>query len=184
MRRQHSISKLKYLTPIECVELEAKIETTLDRAIGNPMAYRNGVMIELLYRTGMRSSEMLLLRPMDLYEDTQSIQVATVKGGKDREIPIKPLLYRRLKKVATGPSDKPIFNIGHRTLLEHWYAFRPVKKKLHSLRHTYAFNLYKRTKDLLLCKRALGHRSINSTMVYQEEYYQQQDLDRLLTIYD
>lgn len=184
MRRQHSISKLKYLTQIECVELEAKIEETLDRAIGNPMAYRNGVMIELLYRTGMRSSEMLLLRPMDLYEDTQSIQVATVKGGKDREIPIKPQLFRRLQLISTGPSDKPIFSIGHRTLLEHWYEFRPVKKKLHSLRHTYAFNLYKRTKDLLLCKRALGHRSINSTMVYQEEYYQQQDLDRLLTIYD
>lgn len=38
--------------------------------------------------------------------------------------------------------------------------------------------------DLLLCKRALGHRSINSTMVYQEEYYQQEDLNRLLEIYD
>lgn len=148
------------------------------------MTFRNGIMIELLYRTGMRSSEMLLLRPMDLYDDTQSIQVATVKGGKDREIPIQPELFRRLQKLATGDRETPIFNIGHRNLLEIWAKFKPVKKKLHSLRHTYAYNLYKRTKDLLLCKRALGHRSINSTMVYQEEYYQQEDLNRLLTIYD
>ena len=186
MRRPHSISKLKYLTPIECVELEANIAArkTKQTKDAHPIEYRNAIMLELLYRTGMRSSELLLLRPMDLYTDTQSIQVATVKGGKDREIPIQPELFRLFEALATGERDKPIFTIGHRNFLEVWAKFRPVKKKLHSLRHTYAYNLYKRTKDLLLCKRALGHRSINSTMVYQEEYYQQEDLSRLLSIYD
>jgi len=186
MRRPHSISKLKYLTPIECVELEQNIEKKMTQQTkdAHPIEYRNAIILELLYRTGMRSSEMLLLRPMDLYSDTQSIQVATVKGGKDREIPIQPDLFNKLKSLATGPQDECIFKIGHRNMLEVWGKFRPVKKKLHSLRHTYAYNLYKRTKDLLLCKRALGHRSINSTMVYQEEYYQQEDLNRLLTIYD
>jgi len=178
MRRPHSISKLKYLTPIEVVELEERILNSKRKE------FRNAVMIELLMKTGMRSSEMLLLRPMDLYDDTQSIQIATVKGGKDREIPIKPELFKKIQSLATGERAKPIWNLGHRRLLEIWYQFRPVPKKLHSLRHTYAFNLYKRTKDLLLCKRALGHRSINSTMVYQEEYYQQEDLNRLLSVND
>lgn len=187
MRRPHSISKLKYLTPIECVELEQNIEKKMTKQTqdAHPTEYRNAVMIELLYRTGMRSSEMLITRPMDLYDDTQSIQVATVKGGKDREIPLKPDLFRKIQRLAVDiERDKRIWTMGHRNLLEVWKQFRPVKKKLHSLRHTYAYNLYKRTKDLLLCKRALGHRSINSTMVYQEEYYQQEDLNRLLTIYD
>lgn len=187
MRRQHSISKLKYLTPIECVELEQNIAAKKTRQTkdAHPIEYRNAIMLELLYRTGMRSSELLLLRPMDLYTETQSIQVATVKGGKDREIPIQPDLFRLLEGLAEGiDKEARIFTIGHRNLLDVWGKFRPVKKKLHSLRHAYAYNLYKRTKDLLLCKRALGHRSINSTMVYQEEYYQQEDLDRLLTIYD
>ena len=187
MRKQHSISKLKYLTPIECVDLEANIEKkkTQQTKDAHPIEYRNAIMLELLYKTGMRSSEMLLLRPMDLYTETQSIQVATVKGGKDREIPIQPELFRLIEGLAVGTeSDKKIFTIGHRNLLDVWGKFRPVKKKLHSLRHTYAYNLYKRSKDLLLCKRALGHRSINSTMVYQEEYYQQEDLMRLLEIYD
>lgn len=111
--------------------------------------------------------------------------ILTVKGGKDREIPINPVLFKEIEYLAEGiPMDEKIFTIGHRNLLEVWGKFRPVKKKLHSLRHTYAYNLYKRSKDLLLCKRALGHRSINSTMVYQEEYYQQEDLSRLLEIYD
>lgn len=187
MRRQHSISKLKYLTPIECVELEENIKAKLNRQTKDvhPVEYRNAIMFELLYRTGMRSSEMLLLRPMDLYRDTQSIQIATVKGGKDREIPLQPELFNRLCELAEGiPNEEYIFKIGHRNMLEQWKKFRPVKKKLHSLRHTYAYNLYKRTKDLLLCKRALGHRSINSTMVYQEQYYQQEDLTRLLERYD
>lgn len=187
MRRQHSISKLKYLTPIECVELEQNIEAKKTRQTkdAHPVEYRNAIIIELLYRTGMRSSELLLLRPMDLYRETQSIQVATVKGGKDREIPIQPNLFNKLCDLAEGvePDDR-IFKITHRNLLFVWEKFRPAKKKLHSLRHTYAYNLYKRSKDLLLCKRALGHRSINSTMVYQEEYYQQEDLTRLLEIYD
>ncbi len=186
MRRQHSISKLKYLTPIECVELEQNIEKkkTQQTKDAHPTEYRNAIMIELLYRTGMRSSEMLLMRPMDLYDETQSIQVATVKGGKDREIPIQPELFRLLQSISTGDREDRIWTMGHRNMLEVWKQFRPVKKKLHSLRHTYAYNLYKRSKDLLLCKRALGHRSINSTMVYQEEYYQQADLNRLLEIYD
>lgn len=178
---------MKYLTQIECLDLEQNIEKikTLQKKNAKPVEYRNAVMIELLYRTGMRSSEMLLLRPMDLYKDTQSIQVATVKGGKDREIPIRVDLFNELCYLAEGiPREDKIFTIGHRNLLEVWNKFRPAKKKLHSLRHTYAYNLYKRSKDLLLCKRALGHRSINSTMVYQEEYYQQEDLNRLLEIYD
>ena len=182
MRRQHSVSKLKYLTPIECVELEGNIaaKKTKQTKDAHPIEYRNAIILDLLYRTGMRSSELLLLRPMDIFEETQSVAIATVKGGKDREIPLKPELFRELQSMATGDRDKPIFRIGHRNLLDVWAKFQPVQKKLHSLRHTYAYNLYKRTKDLLLCKRALGHRSINSTMVYQEEYYQQEDLMKLL----
>jgi len=176
--KQHSVNKLKYLTPIEVVELETRL------ANGKRKEFRNLVMIELLLRTGMRSSEMLLLRPMDLYLETESIQVATIKGGKDREIPIPQVLFKKVKSMATGERDQPIFPIAQRTLQGIWYEIRPVRKKLHSLRHTYAYNLYKRHKDLLLCKRALGHRSINSTMVYQEEYYQQADLNRLLAMND
>jgi len=177
MRKQHSISKLKYLTPVEVVELELRIKNA------KRSEHREAVMFEILLRTGMRSSELLLLRPMDMQLDTQTICVATVKGGKDRELPLPLELYRQLEGYATGPSDEAIFKIEHRTLLYHWHHFRTVKKKLHSLRHTYAYNLYKRSRNLLLVKRALGHRSINSTMVYQEQFYQQDDICRLVEVF-
>jgi len=43
-----------------------------------------------------------------------------------------------------------------------------VPYRFHSLRHTFAMRVYARTKDLLLVKKLLGHRSINSTLVYAE----------------
>ncbi len=175
--KPHSISKLKYLTPVEVLELEERIKNA------KRSEFREAVMFEILLRTGMRSSELLLMRPMDLMSETQTICVATVKGGKDRELPLPIELYRKLETFATGPRDEPVFKIQHRTLLHHWHNFRVCKKKLHSLRHTYAYNLYKRSRDLLLVKRALGHRSVNSTMVYQEQFYQQQDICRLVDVH-
>jgi len=185
MAKQHSISKLKYLTPIEVMELEEKIKSkqTQQTKDGSPQEYINAVMFDILLKTGMRSSELLLLRPMDMQPDTQTLCVATVKGGKDREMPIPVELYRRLEGLAPGPRKEKIFTIQHRTLLHHWFNFRLCEKKLHSLRHTYAYDLYRKSKDLLLVKRALGHRSINSTMVYQEQYYQQSDISRLVDAY-
>ena len=174
--KPHTVSKLKYLTPLEVLELEERIKNALRSE------FREAMMFEILLRTGMRSSELLLLRPMDMYPETQSLQVATVKGGKDRELPIPVELYRKLEAFATGPRDEHIFRIEHRTLLYHWHHFRTCQKKLHALRHTYAYNLYKRHKDLLLVKLALGHRSINSTMVYQEQFYNQSQMDRLLMV--
>lgn len=150
---------------------------------GRPQEYLNALMFDLLLKTGMRSSEMLTLRPMDMQHETQTVCIATVKGGKDRELPLPLELYRRLNKVATGPKKEPIFPIQHRTLLHHWFNFRTCEKKLHSLRHTFAYNLYRKSKDLHLVKRALGHRSINSTMVYQEQFYQQEDIVRLMDTY-
>lgn len=184
-RKQHSISKLKYLTPIEVVELEEKIKQNLTQQTKDaaPQRYMNAVMFELLLKTGMRSSELLALRPMDLQPETQSICIATVKGGKDRELPLPVDIYRRLESIATGPPKERIFPIIHRTLLHHWHGFRLCNKKLHALRHTFAYNLYKKSKDLHLVKRALGHRSINSTMVYQEQFYQQEDIVRLMDAY-
>lgn len=113
-RKQHSISKLKYLTPIEVVELKEKIDRTQSQQVrdARPQEYLNSLMFELLLRTGMRSSELLLLRPRDLQLETLSICVATVKGGKDRELPLPTKLFRRFEDIAKGfEKDQAIFDI-------------------------------------------------------------------------
>ena len=48
-----------------------------------------------------------------------------------------------------------------------WFEAAGIRRaKVHSLRHSFAASLYRRTGDVLLVKEALGHRSISSTLVY------------------
>jgi integrase/recombinase XerC len=55
-----------------------------------------------------------------------------------------------------------------------------VPKKFHSLRHTFAIELYQKTKDLRLVQVALGHRNITNTMIYADYVYSQQELRKLI----
>jgi integrase len=176
MAKLHQLNKHKYLKPIEMVELEMRLDNAKRKEA------RNVLMIRLLIKTGARGSEMLAIRPMDLHTETQSIFIMGLKDGKDRELPVPSKLFRQLEEVATGPKDKPIFPIALRTLQGIWYDIRPVEKKLHSLRHSFAFNLYVKTKDILLVKMALGHRSVQSTMVYLEHLYEQESFERLVLV--
>lgn len=172
----HQLNKEKYLKPIEVVELLERLDGAKRKEA------RNVLMIRLLLKTGARASELLAVRPMDLHIETHSVFIMGLKEGKDRELPIPHQLFSQLHDMATGPRDKPIFPIALRTLQGIWYDLRPCEKKLHALRHTFAFNLYKNTKDILLVKMALGHKSIQSTMVYQEHLYEQEAFERLVLI--
>jgi len=173
----HQLDKHKYLKPIEVVELNERLDNAKRKEA------RNVLMIRLLLKTGARASELLAVRPMDLHHETHSVFIRGLKDGKDRELPVPYKLFDQLVKEAEGKEkDKPIFPIALRTLQGIWYDLRPVEKKLHSLRHTFAFNLYKNTKDILLVKMALGHKSIQSTMVYQEHLYEQEAFERLVLL--
>lgn len=182
---KHTVNRHKYLTPVEVLELEELFKISRTKEIGNPKRWRNGIMLEVLLKTGMRQSELLGVRPMDLCEETQSIFVRPTKGSKERDLPISMALFKAVKKIAnTRPPKDPIFEVKQRTLQGIWYEFRPkgCTKKLHSLRHNFSLDIYKRTKDILLLKRALGHRSIQSTMIYSEHLYEQEAFEKLLNM--
>lgn len=182
----NQLHRYKYLTPIEVYELNKILEDCALKRVGNPMRYRDGTMIEFLLRTGIRGSELLMIRPMDLYPDRQAVYCRALKGSNSREIPIGGNLFQRIVYFAKGKKkDAPIFDIEHRTLQGVWYDLRPegCDKKLHSLRHTFAIKIYKETKDILLLKRALGHSSINSTLVYSEHLYEHEEFDKLAREY-
>jgi integrase/recombinase XerC len=65
-------------------------------------------------------------------------------------------------------------------LYQIWQFYRPVPKKFHALRHTFAIELYQKTKDLRLVQVALGHRNITNTMIYADYIYSQQELKKLI----
>lgn len=167
----------KFLLPSEL----ALVRSTLDRfRVKDP---RNVLMFDILLATGARSSEMLNLRASDLNPEAETLFFRGLKGSRDRNVPVSPDLFKRVASHASSlhPSDC-LFNISYSRLQQLWALYRPIPKPLHSLRHTFAIELYRRTKDLFLVQRALGHRNLFTTLIYQDHVYGVDEMRRILDI--
>lgn len=172
--KRYALNKNKYLLEAEVDRLHYILESFKDK---DP---RNCTLLWLLLHTGARAQEILNLRAEDLNTYEQSVFIRGLKGSNDREIPLPSWLFRRLE-VAAHQGDGPlIFSLTYNRLRQIWTLYRPVHKKLHALRHTFAIRLFKKTKDLRLIQVALGHRNITNTMIYADYIYSQEELRRLI----
>jgi integrase/recombinase XerC len=171
---RYAINKTKYLLEPEAVSLEASLEKFKERDI------RNVLLLELALRTGARAKEVLNIQFSDLNEHEKTVFIRGLKHSNDREIPLRPEMFKRLYDFASKDPSGPIFKITYNHFRRIWCFYRPVRKKLHSLRHTFAIRLYKKTKDMRLVQMALGHRNIQNTMVYAEYVYSQTELRKLI----
>jgi len=156
---------------------------------------RDKMVIEVLFGTGMRLSELLALKTgdLDFYEGT--IRVLG-KRNKERIIPVTKQLVNQLKDYLTlksiqnfnnkredlfvtdkGAAVYPLFiyKIVQRYLT---YVSTQDKKSPHVLRHSYATSLLNRGADLNAIKELLGHASLAATQVYTHN-----SIERLKTIY-
>jgi integrase/recombinase XerC len=115
---------------------------------------------------------------VDAYDET--VFIRGIKGSNDRELPIEARLFERLHRYSRAQTSDRIFPIGYHRLRQIWDWYRPVAKKFHCLRHTFAIRLYRKTKDLRLVQVALGHRNITNTMIYADYVYSQQELKKLI----
>lgn len=138
-------------------------------------------MILTSIHTGARPSEVLRIRKKDLSREDNVVCIWGIKGSRDREIPLPPKLFDRLYQLAAElqPEDK-IFPIALRTYQGIWHQYRPAKKGIKALRHTFAIRLYQKTKDIRLVQRALGHKCLNTTQIYTEYEYNVEELRRLM----
>lgn len=173
---RYSINKTKYLDDLE----QAKLLNTFIMAPG-----RDSLLLRLLLETGARATEILNVRVSDLSEVDQTVFIKGIKGSNDREIPLSSDLFTLVKGLVDSGSGLPnsgtkLFPISYKRLFQIWNEYKPGPKKLHSLRHTFAINLYKRSRDLRLVQVALGHRNIANTMVYADYIYSKQELRKLL----
>lgn len=141
---------------------------------------RNTLLIELGLRTGARAQELLNILKSDLNSYDESVLIRGLKNSNDREIPLKSDYFVELSRYAESVSGQRVFPITYDRLYQIWDLYRPIPKKFHSLRHTFAIELYQKTKDLRLVQVALGHRNITNTMVYADYIYSQQELRRLI----
>lgn len=174
MSKRYQLNKSKYLSSAELMEFNRII------ALFKSTDPRDITLLELALKTGARASELLNLEWKDLDKEENTIFIRGLKGSDDREIPIKDELFRRTQSLKKNNSPKRVFNISYPRLVQIWSFYRPVEKKFHSLRHTFALELYKRTRDLRLVQVALGHRNIQNTIVYAEYVYSTQELKKLL----
>ena len=172
---RYALNKNKYLLDPELSALEDLLRKSATSDL------RDSTLVSLGLATGARAQELLNIRRTDLNIYDQSIFIRGLKSSNDREIPIRDELFKQVLELAQEVSGGDlIFQIGYHRLRQIWKWYRPIDKKFHCLRHTFAIRLYRKTKDIRLVQVALGHRNITNTMVYADYVYSQQELKKLI----
>jgi integrase len=174
MQQRYALNKNKYLLSSEVEHLEKILNERVD---SDP---RNCLMLLIALRTGGRAQEILNLKKSDLNVLDETIFIQGIKGSNDREIPIHSVLFKKLMKYSKELDGEALFPITYNRFRQIWDLYRPASKKLHSLRHTFAIQLYKKTKDIRLVQVALGHRNVMNTMIYADYVYSQTELRKLI----
>ncbi|MDE6576114.1 MAG: tyrosine recombinase XerC [Opitutales bacterium] len=172
----------KVLTPQNIVQLlEAPKQMFLNGEI-NPFLYlRDTLILELLYNSGMRLSELLGLRYRDIDEAQKTAHVIG-KGNKERICPIGDYSveairnFKRNLKKSIQREDIIICNEQGHPLTPRQVQYRlkvyllkaglPMDITPHKLRHTYATHLLNNGADLRLIQELLGHAHLSTTQIY------------------
>lgn len=165
---KYELTKAKYLLDPEFNQLQEILERFKDT---DP---RNTTLLWIALNTGGRAQEVLNICAEDLDPSEKTVFIRGLKDSDDRDIPLPPWLFKRLQALA--PASGRIFPFTYNRFRQIWQMYRPVKKKLHCLRHTFAINLYRKTKDIRLLQVALGHRNWNNTMIYAQYQYRTSEL--------
>lgn len=160
------------------------MEPTVSRKLLTILQARSDLLpLEVLLRTGIRSHE---LRSLAIFET--HVEVTAAKGSNDHIVPITDELYARLTihwALFLTQTQNRCHGSFKALLREMWGKLRqehPFLKpySLHSLRGAFALLMYQETKDPLLCQELLGHRSIQSTMVYVSQARIHDNRDKIL----
>jgi integrase/recombinase XerD len=134
-----------------------------------------------MLNTGLRSAEVLKIKTRDIDWSSGTLMVRQGKGKKDRGTWVGEedlaLLQLWVAKKARLPESEWLFTNRNGKLILSRYLRFMVKRLAtkagiskdvhpHTLRHTFATDLFRQTKNLLLTQKALGHSQISSTMIY------------------
>lgn len=169
---RYELSKAKYLLDSEYDALIGTLERFKEKDA------RNVTLLFMAVFTGARASELLNITSADLDHTEKAVLIRGLKGSDNREMPLPAWLFDRLAAIA--PEVGRVFPISYVRFYQIWCDYRPVKKKLHALRHTFAIRLYRKTNDIRLLQVALGHRSWGNTMIYAAYQYKTAELRRAM----
>lgn len=161
-----------------------EVDRLLDIQLRNPIDYRNKAMLELLYATGMRITELLNLTLSNYNEESAMVKVMG-KGSKERIIPISDITIKYLnlyiddyrKYFLKDKQSEYIFlnytgnkmsRQGFFKILNELCSKSGVNKDIspHVLRHSFATHLLNNGADLRIIQELLGHENISTTEIY------------------
>ncbi|MFB0527269.1 MAG: site-specific tyrosine recombinase XerD [bacterium] len=168
----------------------AEVEALLSAPLTNtPAGIRDRAMMELLYATGMRVSEIINLKMEDVNIKLGYLRCIG-KRGKERIVPIGSEAIKfvniYLKKVRSthkalpkpstlqpkslflNPSGRKLSRVGFWKIIKRYAVLSRITKEItpHTLRHSFATHLLERGADLRVIQEMLGHESISSTQIY------------------
>lgn len=139
---------------------------------------RNKAMVTLMLNTGLRVSEVVNLKNNQVDLNSRSLKVVNGKGHKDRNLIIPELTAELLRQWSKKKSQGDyLFNTKEGKQLQVRYIQAMIKRYAeraridkniypHTLRHTFATNFYRQTKDIETLRKLLGHSDIGTTQIY------------------
>lgn len=166
----------EYLTDEEVGKL-------LDVEVKSPYDYRNKTILELLYSSGIRISELVNIKTPN-YDSEECLIRIMGKGSKERIVPLGDYAVNIMNDYMNN--YRPLINKKHTDYvfinnrgdkISRQFIFKVIKKEAlkkgikkdispHTLRHTFATHLLKNGADLRIIQELLGHENISTTQIY------------------
>ena len=163
---------------------EKEVDSLLNIPLTHPIDYRNKAMLELLYATGIRISELLNLTMANYNIEDESIKVMG-KGSKERIIPLSEITMKYLNLylneyrnfilkekqsdyIFINYTGKKMSRQGFFKILKQICQKSGINKEIspHVLRHSFATHLLNNGADLRIIQELLGHENISTTEIY------------------
>ena len=161
-----------------------EVEMLLDINLLTPYDYRNKAMLELMYATGLRVSEIVNLEPNNI-DLNEKIVRCFGKGNKERIVPIGDVALKHLaiyleryrdvltkkcicNKIFLNNHGKGLTRQGFLKILKGIAHDKGISKNItpHTLRHSFATHLLNNGADLRSIQMMLGHDNLSTTQIY------------------
>jgi len=152
--------------------------------ISNPLGQRDRAMLELLYATGLRVSELVGLKTSNINLEAGYVRMVG-KGSKERMVPVGEKALEALKhylldgrgvllknrnslSLFLNVMGRPLTRQGFWKIIKRYGIKAGIKKQItpHSLRHSFASHLLEGGADLRSVQVMLGHADISTTQIY------------------